>query len=245
MATATIAFNQQDARWKAHLLGWLHAGTIGDFGCFNCVLAMIVVACGMNYNPATLDDLFTKLKIFTKDPTGTFDFMPSNALDLAFKGMFNSVRYAGFRGDLILAARKSKDTFAVVQVVGYSPLWRMFIQTHFLLMAGAGPTVYDPEGGVVRLLSAYGGPGTVQETIIIKRLPPVVATKPVAVTTGALPAQAPSSPVGQDVMPTPPALQPLPPAPISLPTPPPATPPPVNVWAVIIGQLLALLRGGL
>ena len=245
MATAKIAFNQQDARWKNHLLGWLHAGTIGDFGCFNCVLAMIVVACGMNYNPATLDDLFTKLKIFTKDPSGTNDFLPSNALDLAFPGKFKSVRYAGFRGDLIVAARKSKDTFAVVQVVGWSPLWGMFIQTHFVLMAGAGPTIVDPEGGVSRLLSAYGGKGTVQETIIIEHLP--AAAKPVAVATApavAPPTQAPSSPVGQDVLPTPPALQPLPPCPIPLPTPPPSTPPPVNAWQVILGQLLALLKGG-
>jgi hypothetical protein len=40
----------------------------------------------------------------------------------------------------------------------------------------------------------------------------------------------------------PPAQHPLPPCPIPLPTPPPAEPPPVNVWLVILQQLLALLR---
>jgi hypothetical protein len=236
-------FNQMDPKWKDHVLGWGPAlGTIGAFGCFNCVLAMVAVACGLNYPPATLDELFTKLKIFVKDPTGTFDMLPSDALDRAFPGKFKSVRYAGFRGDLILAARKSKDTFAAVQVVGYSPLWGMVIKTHFVLMAGAGPSIADPEGGVVRLLSAYGGPGAVQETIIIKHLAAAPA-KPVPVTVTPPATPAASSPVGQDVLPTPPAQAALPPCPIPLPTPPPSTPPSVNAWQVILAQLLALLKG--
>jgi hypothetical protein len=233
-----VIYNQMDARWKDHVLGWgPKLGTVGAFGCFNTVLAMVVEACGLHYFPSTLDVLFTKLKIFTKDPTGTFDWLPSDALDRAFPGQFKSIRYPGFRGDLVVAARKTKDTFVAVQVAGYSPLWGMNIATHFVLMAGAGPTIYDPEGGVVRLLAAYGGPAMVQETIVIKHL---AAAKPAAP-----PAATPPKPPVVVVVPPvvdPPAQHPLPPCPIPLPTPPPAEPPPVNVWLVILQQLLALLR---
>lgn len=207
-------FNQQDARWRDHFLGWGPAlGTIGLYGCYDTVCAMIAWACGLHYYPSTFDVLCDARKIFTKDPTGTFDFLPDNALDLAFPGRFKTFTYGGYRGDMIALALKTADYFAYVHVIGYSPFWKMNIATHYVLMHSAKEIV-DPEGGVVRTLVDYGGPACVVKTYIVRHLPAIVPAPPVVVV--------PPPPIKPPVTPPPvitPTPVPVPPAPIVLPTP--------------------------
>ena len=73
-------YSQRDPRWAGHALGWGPAlGTIGGYGCYVTVLAMIAKACGYPHTPATLDALLTTRHLFMRDPTGTFDLLPDRA----------------------------------------------------------------------------------------------------------------------------------------------------------------------
>jgi len=213
-------FNQQDARWRNHALGWGPAvSTIGLYGCYETVCAMIAWACGLHYYPSTLDDLDTAKQIFARDPTGTMDFLPDNPLDLAFPGRFKTFPYGGYRQDLITLALKTADYFAYVHVAGFSPFWRMQIKAHYALMQGRGPGIIDPEGGVARVLAAYGGPACVVKTYIVHHLVPVVVPPIVVV---------PPAPVKPPTTPPPvitPTADPIPTAAIMLPTPLPTVPP--------------------
>lgn len=207
--------SQVDSRWRNHTLGYGgQVGTIGLYGCYLTVCAMIAKACGFNYDPATLDTLAKALRVYVMDPTGTYDFLPDNALDKLFPGRFRTVAYAGFRKDLIDAAVPSKNSFAYVHIVGYSPLWRMVIATHFALCWSKGPTYYiaDPQGGVVRnLVAAYGGAVKTYITTYSPPPPPVVVLPPPVVVKPPV--------VIPPVVVVPPSVDPIPPAPVPLPTP--------------------------
>lgn len=211
-----LIYSQVDAQWRNHVLGYGgKPGTIGLYGCYVTVAAMIAKACGFNYTPATLDSLASAKKVYVRDPSGTYDFLPDNALDLLFPGRFKTYAYDGYRADLIAKALPSKNSFAYVHIVGFSPGWGINILTHYVLMWSTA-LVADPQGGIVRNLVNWYGPKTVVKTYIATFVPvPVpVVLPPVVVVTSPVP-----PPPVVVVAPAPPAPDPVPPAPVPLPTP--------------------------
>lgn len=183
--------NQQDPAWCAHGLGWGPGlGTIGAYGCYDTVCAMIAWLFGLKYTPSAFDVLATVRKIFVKDPTGTFDFLPDNALDLAFPGHFKTTSEPGYNGGRIDAAIKAPDEAAYLHVAGYSPYWGMNILTHYIGPMTTSTSFADPEGGVVRSIAAYGGVGNVLRTYIVKFLDPSLKAAAEAVAAAAAKAKA-------------------------------------------------------
>jgi len=169
-----ILYSQRDPRWAAHPLGWGPAlGTIGQFGCLDTVDAMIATDSGHVLNPVQIDEAFTAAQIFMRDPTGTFDLLPDNALARAFPGRYAVSSYAGFRGDLIKAAVPSPDTYAVLWISTSS------VPTHFVLASSAdGSSIIDPWTGSYGRLSGYGGPAAVHKTVLVKVLAPAPPLPP-------------------------------------------------------------------
>src|SRR5258708_22105262 len=109
-----LIYSQRDPRWSGHALGWGPAlGTIGQYGCFLTDLAAIAQDSGHPETPASLDDLLTGLKAFVRDPSGTFDLLTDNALEVAFPGRFSSVAYGGFNPPPAPPAGPRKDTHPV------------------------------------------------------------------------------------------------------------------------------------
>lgn len=170
-----IIYSQRDPLYANHPLGWGPAlGKIGPYGCLNTCFAIIAKDCGFDYNPATIDELFTAKQIFVREPTGTYDLLPDNALDLAFPGRFQTNAYGGFRSDLIAQALPTPDTYIILWIsTGAVP-------THFVIgYNAAGTQIADPWTGAVGSLAGYGGPGAVHKTLTIKSLPaPVVVVTP-------------------------------------------------------------------
>lgn len=199
-------YNQRDPRWATHVLGWGPGlGTIGAYGCYDTVCATIAEDAGIHVFPSTFDVLATNKRIFLRDPSGTYDFLPDNALDLVFPGRFKTVAYAGFRRDLIAAAIPTKDTYAYVHIS--TPT----VPTHYVLMLGTD-AIADPWYGKVGSLASYGGPGAVVKTYIVRKF-----LAPIVVVTPPLPATPPPPlPVA-----TPPSTTPIQPAPVPLPSLPP------------------------
>ena len=174
-----IPYSQNDLRWKNHVLGYGPAlGTIGAFGCVNTVKAMIATFAGYPTNPAQMDEAFTAKKIFTRDPTGTYDFLPDNALALLWPTRFKFVgSYAGLRSDLIKTALPTPDTYAELHISTKT------VPTHRVWVIGGTSTnwtIADPWDGKVKSLSAYGGAVAVSKTILTKELPQPVPVKPAA-----------------------------------------------------------------
>lgn len=235
-----LIYSQINAAWRNHVLGYGGVpGTIGAYGCYLTVCAMIAKACGFNYTPPTLDALATAKKVYVRDPSGTYDFLPDNALDKLFPGRFKTVAYAGFRKDLVDAAIPSKNSFAYLHIVGYSPLWRMNIATHYVLCWSKGPNflIADPQGGAVRNLAASYQLGSVVKTHIVTYIPPV---PPVVV----LPPPAVVVPpvVIPPVVVVPPSPDPIPPAPVPQPTPLPD--PAMDFWRALYEFIVQLIRKG-
>jgi hypothetical protein len=232
-----ILYSQLDPRWRDHPLGWgpTH-GTIGEYGCLDTVFSMIATDSGHPLNPAQLDDAFTAAHIFVRDPSGAYDLLPDDALARAFPGHYSVASYAGFRGDLIKQAVPSSDTYAVLWISTAA------VPTHFVLAYSAdGALIADPAYGAVRRLAAYGGPGAVHKTELVRVLaaPKPVPPAPVPLPTPPpRPAPAPAPPPPEPLPPQPPAPEPQP-APAPTPPLPPVPPPAVadGFW----GELQQLL----
>ena len=197
-----ILYSQRDPRWANHALGWGPAlGTIGMYGCFNTVLAMIANDSGHAIDPPGMDEVFTAAQIFVRDPTGTYDLLPDNALAQAFPADYRADPFWGWRGDLVASAVPSPNVYAVLWISTST------VPTHFVLAYSPnGASIADPWTGRVGALAGYGGPNAVRKTILVTRLPPPAARPP-----------------------TPPAAPPPtpPPAPAPSPSPTPAEPVPV------------------
>jgi hypothetical protein len=184
-------YSQRDPAWANHPLGWGPAlGTIGLYGCLDTVDAMIATDSGHGLNPAQLDEFFTAKAIFVREPTGTFDLLPDNALELAFPGEYTEQHFWGYRADLIAQAVPSPSTYAVLFISTAS------VPTHFVIAWSAdGRLIADPWTGVVGALAGYGGPAAVKKTVLVTKLAPAPAPPP------------------------PPPPVPIPPEPVPLPTP--------------------------
>lgn len=220
-----ILYSQRDPRWAGHPLGWGPAlGTIGQYGCFDSVLAMIATDTGHVLNPAQLDEYFTAAKIFVRDPTGTFDLLPDDALAEAFPGRYAVSSFAGFRGDLIRAAVPSPDAYAVLWISTPS------VPTHFVLAAAVdGLSIIDPWTGSYGRLAGYGGPAAVHKTVLVKVLAAVPPVAPVPVPTPTPPPQPPApppttAPVNPPLV-SPPPFKEVPPVASNPPVPPVDAPP--------------------
>lgn len=202
-----ILYSQRDARWASHALGWGPAlGTIGAYGCLDTVDAMIATDTGHVLNPAQMDEAFTAAQIFVREPTGTFDLLPDDALAKAFPGRYEVASYAGYRGDLIKAAVPTPDTYAVLYISTAA------VPTHFVIASSAdGTHIIDPWTGSYGLLSGYGGPAAIHKTTLVKAVTP-----------------APPVPPAPVPVPTPP------PDPVPVPVPPP--PPPIVTYGVLAGD---------
>jgi len=217
-----VPYSQRDPLWAGHTLGWNHPGTIGAYGCVVTVKAMIATFAGYPITPPKLNDAFVLKKIFTQDPTGTYDFLPDNALALLWPTRFAHVgSYAGLRNDLISAALPTPNLYAEAHIHSAT------VPTHRVWIIGGingDWTILDPWDKRVKKLSAYGGPSAISKTIITKELPQPVTVKPAPVPVVAPPIDpAPivvASPVPPEVIPTQPTVTPpetySPPAPPEL-----------------------------
>ena len=169
-----LIYGQRDPRWAAHALGWGPAdGTIGAYGCFDTVLAMIAEDSGLGVTPASIDEAFTAKRVFVCDPTGTFDLLPDNALDQLYPGRFHTTTVAGFQAAAIAKAVASPDTYA------YGWISTPAVPTHFVLFWTPDAfEIADPWTGKVGYLAGYGGAGAIHKTGLVQRLP--VASPPAA-----------------------------------------------------------------
>jgi hypothetical protein len=170
-------YSQRDPAWANHALGWGPAlGTIGAYGCFDTVLAMIAADSGHPLNPAQLDELLTAKRIFVRDQTGTFDLLPDTALPAAFPGDYSEGTFWGFRADLIAAAVPSLHTYAIGWISTAT------VPTHFVLFYSPdGRLIADPWTGKVGTLAGYGGPAAIKKTILVTRVPPAPRPAPTPV----------------------------------------------------------------
>ena len=153
-----ILYGQRDPRWANHPLGWGPAlGTLGQYGCFNTVLAMIANDSGHPVDPAGLDDLFTAAHIFVRESTGTYDLLPDDALPKAYPGDYTESSFWGWRGDLVASAVPSPNTYAILWISTTA------VPTHFVLAYSAdGNLIADPWTGRVGSLAGYGGPAAIR-----------------------------------------------------------------------------------
>jgi hypothetical protein len=241
-----ILFSQRALAWAKHVLGWGgKVGTIGAFGCYDTVCAMIAINAGIKTltysgashptNPATFDELATSRKVFLKDPTGTFDFLSDHALDDALPNRFKTYAYNGFRADLIAKAIPKPDQYVYLHIV--NP--RIGVETHYV-WALSLTNIADPWYGSSVPLANYGGPAAIAKTYIATALPVKAATAPVATkpapvatptpTAPPVPVQAPAA-----AIPEPPAPDFVPPCAISQPS---APPPEFDPRLIAFGRAL-------
>lgn len=205
-----ILYSQRDPRWANHALGWGPAlGTIGEYGCFDTVLAMIANDSGHPVDPAGIDVLFTNARVFVREPSGTFDLLPDNALAELFPSDYQASTYWGWRGDLVAMAIPTPNIYSVLWISTAA------VPTHFVLAYSAdGRLIADPWTGQVGALAGYGGPGAVRKTLLVTRIPtppappPSPSTAPSPQTT---PTPVPTSSPPPPPNPTPPPIEPVPP----------------------------------
>jgi hypothetical protein len=199
-----ILYGQRDPRWANHPLGWGPAlGTIGQYGCFDTVLAMIANDSGHHVDPASMDDQFTAAHIFVREPSGTYDLLTDDALPKAYPGEYEESTYWGWRGDLVATAVPSANTYAILWISTAA------VPTHFVLAYSAdGKLIADPWTGRIGTLAGYGGSNAVHKTVLVTHVP------------GGAPPPAPAHPPSPTPAP-PVSAAPPPSQPVPLPDPPP------------------------
>lgn len=158
-----IRYSQRNPSWTNHPLGWgPNLGTIGMYGCYDTVDAMILTDTGHPMNPAQVDEYFTNKQIFVKDTTGTYDLMPQNALGLAFPGEYDETTYWGYRGDIIASVLPTPNMYAVLFISTAT------VPTHFVIAASVdGAWIIDPWTGEISLLRIYGGSPAIKATKVV------------------------------------------------------------------------------
>ena len=171
-----MGYSQRDPRWRNHPLGYGPAlGTIGDYGCFDTTLAMVATWAGWAIDPAQIDEaMVAHGGIFQRDPTGTYDYLPDNALALLWPDRFAWVgSWAGLRSDLIAAALPTPDQYVMLYIHSAA------VPMHFVPVVGGTPanwTIDDSWDDVVKYLNNSYGAGSISKTIIVRALKP--AAKP-------------------------------------------------------------------
>lgn len=169
---------------------------------------MIANDSGHPIDPAGIDEAFTNGHVFVREPSGTYDLLPDNALAEVYPPDYQSNAYWGWRGDLVAMAIPTPNIYAVLWISTAS------VPTHFVLAYSAdGRLIADPWTGRVGALLGYGGPGAVRKTLLITRIPhPAPPPSPAPVTPAPQPAPVPPAPSPAPVEPVPPP----PPPPMAL-----------------------------
>jgi hypothetical protein len=189
-----MGYSQRDPRWRNHKLGYGPAlGTIGEYGCFDTTLAMVATWAGWKINPAQMDEaLVAHGGIFQRDPTGTFDYLPDNALARLWPKRFAWMgSWAGLRSDLIGPALRTPDKYAMLFIHSAT------VPMHFVPLVGGSSKnwkIDDPWDDVVKYLNNSYGAGSISKTIIVRALKPVVKPPAPAVSRGPV-VTAPALPV--------------------------------------------------
>jgi len=171
--------NQYNPLWAGHALGSV-AGELGPFGC-NVVACNMVVADAfgdMDYTPDKFDDVLQSRGQFNGDLLNEY------ALDHVWPDRFTTTHYDSFRLDICQALVSSYSTTDYIKLWlsgVYSPLWRMVIGTHFVVLLRADGYIADPAGGVIRSILDYGGWGAVKGMAHIHRIAPAVIVVPAVV----------------------------------------------------------------
>jgi hypothetical protein len=171
-----VGYSQRDKRWRNHPLGYGPAlGTIGDYGCLDTTFAMVATWAGWKINPAQLDEAFVRHGgIFQRDPTGTFDYLPDNALARLWPRRFAWVgSWAGLRSDLIARALPTPDEYSMLYIHSAA------VPMHFVPVVGGSPRnwkIDDPWDDVVKYLNGSYGAASISKTIIVRAMKP--AAKP-------------------------------------------------------------------
>jgi hypothetical protein len=165
-----MGYSQRDPRWRNHALGFGPAlGTIGQYGCFNTTLAMVATWAGWKINPAQIDEaMVAHGGIFQRDPTGTFDYLPDNALARLWPQRFAWVgSWPGLRSDLIGAALPTPDQYVMLYIHSAA------VPMHFVPVVGGSAAnwkIDDPWDDVVKFLNSSYGAGSISKTIIVRAL---------------------------------------------------------------------------
>jgi len=169
-----LIYSQRNPAWSKHPLGWgPNLGTIGSFGCYETDFAMILTDTGHQFSPASLDELLTQRRLFMREPTGTFDLLSNNTLDVLFPGEYQTTQIAGFDAPGIAKAVPSSDTYAIFFISTAR------VPTHFVIAwSPNGGLIADPWTGTVVGLASYGGPGAVQRTIYVRHIKPTPTPVP-------------------------------------------------------------------
>ena len=181
-----MGYSHRDPRWRNHPLGYGPAlGTIGEYGCFDTTLAMVATWGGWKVNPAQIDEaMVAHGGIFQRDPTGTFDYLPDNALARLWPKRFAWVgSWAGLRSDLIARALPTPDKYSMLFIHSAA------VPMHFVPVVGGSPRnwkIDDPWDNVVKYLNNSYGAGSISKTIIVQALKPVA--KPAAPAVARVPA---------------------------------------------------------
>lgn len=169
-----VLYSQRNPAWSGHALGWgPNLGTIGNYGCLETDFAMILTDTGHRLNPAALDEALAAKSLFMREPNGTFDLLPSNALDQLFPGEYVTSQVAGFDAAGIARAVPSPDTYTILWISTNS------VPTHFVMALSAdGAQIADPWTGTAVSLSAYGGRAAVKKTMYVRHVRPRPAPPP-------------------------------------------------------------------
>jgi hypothetical protein len=174
-----MGFNQRDRRWRNHTLGTgPHIGTIGAYGCVLATSASIAKLAGVDTDPLDLNQQFIDNRIYFRDPTGTIDFLPDDALArLPSKRFKHEGTYPGLNVAKVDGALPTPDVYVELHIATSR------VPTHRVYVWSGRHGVYridDPWGGlrstssVVHALNDYGGAAAVKKTILIRALRPAL-----------------------------------------------------------------------
>lgn len=166
-------YDQCNVQWRNHPYGYgPGAGTLCAYDCLGCCFAGIASDTGHVFTPPSFDETMDRLHMYVQEgSTGLFDLLQDQTLDHLFPGEYTTTHYSGFRADVIAAAIPAPDKYIILHITGFAPIWNMVVG-HFLMgWTVDGAYVGDVQGGVVRALSGYGGPGNVAATILVDHHP--------------------------------------------------------------------------
>ena len=157
------------APWRNHALGYgPGVSTIGMYGCDLTTNADEATWAGWPITPDKLDEAFQAHGgIFERDPTGTYDYLPDDALARLWPDRFRWLgSWGGLRSDLIDKYLPTPDVFCSLQIRASG------VPMHFFPLVGgrAGQYITDDSwDDVDRSIHAYSGL-VVVKTIAVQAL---------------------------------------------------------------------------
>ena len=174
-----MGFNQRDRRWRDHTLGTgPHIGTIGAYGCVLTTDASIARLAGVDTDPLRLNQEFINHNIYFRDPTGTIDFLPDDALArLPSKRFKHEGTYPGLNVAKIDQALPTPDVYVELHITTHTvPTHRVYVWSgrHGAYRIDDPWGALNSKSSVVHALTDYGGAAAVKKTILIRALEPAL-----------------------------------------------------------------------